>query len=207
MLRRAAAVAAARAPAGPSRMAAAAAAALASSATTRRCLATRAELAAARAAVSSPAAFASRATAVLAAIRGGLDGMLEANPGMSAALHDGGASLVITIPPGAAAGGGSGSLGEKTLKLWVDAARPDGAPALVYDSPKHPQRVYRPSPTGTWRDVVDGHLLAELLARDLIYFAKGYPAFTIDVPTGDGGSSGGGGGAGATGGKPSWPLR
>jgi len=175
---------------------------------TLRTFATRAELTAARAAAASPTAFAARTRAALAAVRAGLDGMLEANPGMRVDLRDAdgdagvGASLTIVVPPGGAAGGGSGTLGEKTLKLWVDTARPDGAPALIYDSPKHPQRAYRPSPTGTWRDINDGHLLAELLARDLIYFAKGYPAFNIDVATGDGGI----GAAASVGGK-SWPLR
>lgn len=127
-----------------------------------RAFATRAELAAARAAASQPAPPVSPAavSSLFARIDAGLDGMREAN-GASFRVQRSATRLSIETPKG-------------TFVLE------GGADGVTFSSPKGEQgvRVYSlDERLGVWCAVPDGHYLLEMLARDLVYCAKGYPSF------------------------------
>ena len=122
-----------------------------------RGLATRAELAAARAAASLPVAAATPAqvATLFAAIEAGLQGMVEANAPRFVVTR-GGRELTIE----------TGAEGRAPFVLSVDAA---GTLSLSSPKGEHGMRFYERRG--------DGHYLLELLARDLIYCAKGFPSF------------------------------
>ena len=130
-----------------------------------RGLATRAELAAARAAPRAPAGPA--IAALFAQVERGLAPMAEANAGFTIA-REGAAVLRVATARG---------------DFVLTASEAEGT--VTFSSPKVSQaggaHVYRLAPTGHWAAVADGHLLLELLTRDLIHNVpgglRGVPSF------------------------------
>lgn len=127
-----------------------------------RPLATRAELEARRRTADVP--FEAHAAELLQRLLTGLQSMVETNSG-AMVVERGEGGLVIRV-------------GDKAFTLTVDAS----SKAVAYASPKAghtggPLQYKHDARTGQWTNTTDGHLLLELLSRDLIYHAKGYPNF------------------------------
>lgn len=131
-----------------------------------RGLATRAELEARKKAASVP--FEQQACALMDKIVSGLSDMVTSNGGAMTMSRHGpreGGGVTITA-------------GDKTFALGIDA----GSKMVTYTSPKAahaggPLFYTLDARTGQWVSTQDGHYLLELLSRDLIYHAKGYPTF------------------------------
>ncbi|RYG53412.1 hypothetical protein EON66_08585 [archaeon] len=137
-----------------------------------RSLATRSQLAARAAAAAVP--FSSRVTHLLRDVSTGVQAMTPYNAGMAIQSGSGsgeGTELTIRLPDAA------------DFQLYLDE---DGdEPVLVYVSPKAGRQSYtlklgvagEVDGIRAWVSTVDGHLLADLLTRDLIYYGKGYPTW------------------------------
>ena len=123
-------------------------------------LTTRAELAARAAAASAP--FAPLAAALFDRIAAGAAPVAAANAGFTIARSAGGVAL-------RAAGGAP------AFDVSVDAA----ARTVSYVSPKTGARYTyaHEAARGGWVSTADGHLLLEMLARELVYHCKGFPDF------------------------------
>ena len=130
-----------------------------------RAFATRAELAAARAAEARGpiAATPAEVSALLSTIEAGLHGMREAN----------GARFVVTRVSPTELTIETGAAGRAPFVLTMEGG------GVTLSSPKgeHGIRNYVRRTDGVWIAVPDGHFLLELLARDLVYCAKGYPTW------------------------------
>lgn len=137
--------------------------------------ATRAERDAARAAAASslPAATVSHFASLFATLFEGLQSMAAANAGFSVAVSGDGLTLSITT-------------GRENEEPWL-LAGDLGTGFLLYSSFKVGEGAstkYKRDPaTGAWVGLEDGHLLLELLARDLIHNSpskgglRGFPTF------------------------------
>lgn len=129
-------------------------------------MATRAEIEARKNSAAVP--FEQQAAALMDKVVAGLQDMVASNGGVMAMSRQGqgeGGGVVITA-------------GDKTFSLGVDA----GSKVVTYASPKAahaggPLSYTLDARTGQWTSPQDGHYLLELLSRDLIYHAKGYPTF------------------------------
>lgn len=103
-------------------------------------------------------------------IENGLHGMKEANAGFHWTRENNGLRLVIH----------TGIDGKKFIIEGADNG-PNGCKVML-DTPKASHsggaHTYTKNFTsGFWESETDKHFLQELLARDLIYFCKGYPSF------------------------------
>lgn len=95
--------------------------------------------------------------------------VIQAGSGVSSSAE--GTELTIRLP------------GTADFQLYLDEN--GDQPVMVYVSPKAGHQTYtlKLSATGdvdgirAWVSTVDGHLLADLLTRDLIYYGKGYPTW------------------------------
>ena len=122
-------------------------------------LTTRAELAARAAAASAP--FAPLASALFERIVVGVAGVAAANDGFTVSRSASGVSL--------RARGGS-----PAFDVTADAA----ARTVSFCAPKTGQRyAYAYDAVRGWVCTTDGHLLLEMLARELVYHCKGFPDF------------------------------
>lgn len=125
--------------------------------------ATRSERAAKQMAAQRP--FPDRVAELFAVIDGALGGMKASNAGFAVTQRP--AELDLQIRLGTASG-------DKVIRLTGDAS----TGMITLNSPKSGTFVYKHDPArGEWVGEADGHFLKELLTRDLIYLAKGYPDF------------------------------
>lgn len=134
---------------------------------TIRCLATRAEQAAARAAALAP--FQPLIDELFAYVSRALADMSHVNEGMT--VERDGMALRIYTGPGSGA-----ATGHRTFTLQADPA----TRLVSYASPSKANGLvaYKWEPkTGQWVCKEDGHLLVELMTRELLIYCKGMPNF------------------------------
>jgi hypothetical protein len=123
-----------------------------------------------------PPPFDQQAAELVEKLHAGLQGMVDSNQGNMEVTRQGTGLTVHAY-------GKVFSIGvERQGSTGGQEAEGQGQGVVTYASPKTghaggPLSYTLDAKTGQWTNTSDGHYLLELLSRDLIYHAKGYPTF------------------------------